>query len=238
MRRPFTRPMPNRDDVAASISPNDPQRDRRLAALDEMDTKRCAGFEGVSITAADLNQMLANAISAGDPKARALQLERELWAQRQPGTRMDSVSISDAQVDTLRQILATRDAGAMVAAGRILSNSWRDFSIRIGPEQDLIEPRAFNNAWQILACDYGYPCGQDNTRVLTECALQGHCQAQSLQDYLYYYGGSPHDSQLVSQYQQILRNAVETGDWSQVQVQRGPRPTGRGQFFFGGMPGG
>jgi hypothetical protein len=233
VRRPFVRSMPSREDLIASIPPGDPQRDKRLAAFDEMDVKRCSGFDNVSITQANLDKLLADSVAAGDPKARALQIERELWGSRPQGQRMDQVNISDAQVEQLRQILATKDPGAMVAAGRILSNSWHDFSIRV--DNQIIEPRAFYNAWQALACDYGYPCGQDNTRVLTECALQGHCQAQSLQDYLYYYSGSPHDSQLAMQYQQILRSAVETGDWSQVQVVRGPRPPGRGQFFFGGM---
>ena len=232
-RRPYQRAMPNRDDFVASIPADDPQREKRLAAFDEVDTKRCAGFDGVTITSADLQKLLTDSVNAGDPKARALALERELWAQRQPGQRPNSVTLSDAQVEQLRQIIATKDPGAMVAAGRILSNSWNEFSIRIGT--DLIEPRAFYNAWQILACDYGYPCGTDNTRVLSECALQGHCQAQTLQDYLYYYSGSPHESQLIAQYQGVLRNAIETGDWSQMQVVRGPRPPGRNQqFFFGG----
>jgi len=232
VRRPFQRALPNREEFVATISPTDPQREKRLAAFDEVDTKRCAGMENVTITQAELNKLLTDSVNAGDPKARALALERELWGSRQPGQRPSSVNISDAQVETLRQLAATRDPGAMVAAGRILSNTWHDFSIRIG--NDIIEPRAFYNAWQVLACDYGYPCGSDNTRVLTECALQGHCQAQTLQDYLYYYSGSPHDSQLAMQYQQILRSAVETGDWSQMQVVRGPRPPGRGQFFLGG----
>ena len=235
VRRPFTRALPNRDELAATLA-TDPQRDKRLAAFDEMDTKRCTGFESVSITQASLDKLLADAVAGGDPKARALMIERELWASRPQGQRMDRVTISDAQIEQLRQILGSRDPGAMVTAGRILSNSWNDYSVRIGPDNQVMEPRAFFNAWQILACDYGYPCGSDNSRVISECALQGHCQAQSLQDYLYYYAGSPHDSQLVQQYQQILRNAVETGDWSQVQVVRGPKPPGRGQFFFGPGP--
>lgn len=233
VRRPFQRTLPSREDFLATLPATDPQREKRIAAFDEMDTKRCAGFEGVSITQANLNKLLADAVSAGDPKARALAVEQELWAQRRAGGRMDQITLTDAQVESLRQVLATRDPGAMVAAGRILSNTWNDFGIRIGPEGTPVEPRAFYNAWQILACDYGYPCASNNSRVVSECALQGHCQAQSLQDYLYYYAGSPHDSQLVMQYQQVLRNAVETGDWSQVAVVRGPRPPGGQRVFFG-----
>src|SRR5258706_2511405 len=189
-----------------------------------MDKKKCEGFEGVSITQAELSKLLADSVAAGDPKARALSIEQQLWAQRQPGTRMDQISLSDAQVEQLRQILGTRDPGAMVVAGRILSNTWHDLSVRIGPEGQVAEPRAFYNAWQTLACDYGYPCGSDNTRVLSECALQGHCQAQSLQDYLYYYGGAPPDSQLRAQHPHNLRAAGESGGWSPEEGVRRPRP--------------
>jgi hypothetical protein len=233
-QRPFTRQLPNRDEFVANLAADDPQRDKRIAAFDQVDTKRCAGFEGVSISQADLKQLLASAVAGGDAKARALTIEQDLWGQRRAGTPMNQVSPSDAQVEQLRQILATRDPAAMVVAGRILSNTWHDLTVQIGPSGQAAEPRAFYNAWQNLACDYGYPCGSDNSRVVTECALQGHCDAQTLQDYLFYYGGSPHDSQLVSQYQAILRNAVETGDWSQVNVVRGERPQGS-RFFFGGV---
>jgi len=233
--RPFTRPAPKRDEFIASLPATDPQRDKRIAAFEEIDTKRCAGFEGVTITQADLNGLLASAVNGGDPKARAIAMEQELWAERRTGGR-NTVTLSDLQVDQLRQILSSKDPGAMVVAGRILSNSWHDFGLRIGSDTSLAEPRALYNAWQILACDYGYPCGNDNARLLTECALQGHCQAATLQDYLYYYGGSPHDSQLVMQYQNVLRNAIETGDWSQVSVVRGPRPPGGPRYFFGGGP--
>ena len=232
--RPFVRPAPKRDEFVASLSPNDPQRDKRIAAFDEVETNRCTGFEGVSITQADLNKLLANAASAGDPKARALAIEQELFQQRRAGGRMDSQTLSDAQVETLRQVLTSRDPGAIVTAGRLLSNTWHDFSLRIGADGQIAEPRALNNAWQMLACDYGYPCDANNSRVLGECALQGHCQATSLQDHLLFYGSSPHDSQLVAQYQQILRNAVESGDWSQVAVVRAPRPPGSPRMFFYG----
>jgi hypothetical protein len=232
--RPFVRPQPKRDEFLASLSPTDPQRDKRIAAFDAVETNRCAGFEGVSVTQADLNKLLASAVNAGDPKARALAIEQELFQQRRAGGRMDNQTLSDAQVETLRQVLASRDPGAMVTAGRLLSSTWQDFSLRIGPDGQPAEPRALYNAWQTLACDYGYPCDANNARVLSECALQGHCQATSLQDHLLFYGSSPNDSQLMAQYQQILRNAVETGDWSQVAVVRTPRPPGSPRMFFYG----
>lgn len=234
-RRPFQRPIPKREEFLASLPANDPNREKRVAAFEDMEGNRCAGFEGVTVTQAELNKLLADSVSAGDPKARAAAVENELLQQR---GRLHAATLTDAHIETLRQVIGSRDPGAMVAAGRLLSNTWNDLTIRLGPEGQVVEPRAFMNAWQILACDYGYPCGADNTRLLAECALAGHCNASSLQDYLFYYGGSPHDSQLVTQYQGILRQAIESGDWSQLSVVRGPRPAGSPRmFFFGSGPG-
>ena len=226
-----------RDEFVAAIAMNDPQRDKRIAAFDDVATNRCAGMEGITITQADLNKILANAAAGGDPKAQALSMEQELWAARRaagPENRWgrDSVTVSDAQVESLRQIVASRDPEAMVIAGRLLASSWHDFSMRIGADNQLVEQRAFSQAWQLLACDYGYPCGEDNQRVLTACAYQGHCNAASLSDYMFYYGSSPYDSQLLSQYREVLRNAIETGNWSQLNVVRGPVPPGTGRTIF------
>ena len=47
----------------------------------------------------------------------------------------------------------------------------------------------------------------------------------SLPDYLFYYGSSPYDAQLLDRYRTVLRQAVDTGDWSGVTIERGtPSP--------------
>ena len=235
-RRPVQRAAEQkRDDFVAAIPENDPMRAKRIAAFDEVAANRCSGMESITIAQADLSKMLADAAAMGDPKAQAASLERELWQARRTGGR-DSVTLTDAQVENLRQIVATKDPEAMIIAGRILSNPWREFSMRVGPEGQTIEQRAFNQAWQLLACDYGYPCGENNPRLLSACAFNGHCNATSLPDYLFYYGASPHDSQLLTQYRSVLRQAIETGDWSQVTVARGPRLPGPPGMMF--RPGG
>ena len=233
-----------RDEFVAAIAPADPLRDKRIAAFDDVSANRCAGVEGVTITQADLNKMLASASAGGDPKAQALSLEQELWAARRasgPEGRWgrDNVTLSDAQLENLQRIAGSRDPEAMLIAGRVLSTTWHDLTLRVGPDNQPVEQRAFMQAWQLLACDYGYPCGDNNPRVLAACAYQGHCNAASLSDYLYYYGASPNDSQLMSQYRAILQNAINTGDWSQLSVARGPRAPGTPTYgFFGGGPGG
>lgn len=236
-----------RDDFVAALSPTDPLREKRIAAFDDVSANRCAGMEGITITQADLNKMLASAAAGGDPKAQALSLEQELWAARRasgPEGRWgrDTVTLSDAQVGNLQRIAASRDPEAMLIAGRVLSTSWHDLTLRVGPDNQPVEQRAFMQAWALLACDYGYPCGDTNPRVQSACAYQGHCNATSLSDYLYYYGASPNDSQLMTQYRAILQNAMTTGDWSQVNAARGPRLPGTQAQppygFFGSGPGG
>jgi len=224
-RQPLVRTMEQRrDQFLASLPANDPLRDKRIAAFDDVATNRCAGLDGVTITQSALNNMLAQAAAAGDPKAQALSLEQSLWqARRAEGRWRSDVAPSDEQVSMLRGAIMSRDPEAMLIAGRVLSSSWHDFSLRIGDNQ-VVEQRSFQQAWQLLACDYGYPCGENNQRLLSACAYQGHCNAQSLPDYIYYYGASPYDSQLLSQYREVLRTAIETNNWSMLNVVRGPVP--------------
>ncbi len=158
-----------------------------------MTTDACAGLSGVTVTEAELAQMLRNSLAGGDPKARAWQVEQEMWQERRaantPGR--GGPTLNDAQVASLRDAFSSRDPEAIAIAGRILANSFRDVTVRIGPDQEAIENRAFMNAALLLACEYGYACGENNTRVLNACAFQGHCGVASLPDYLFYYGSPP-----------------------------------------------
>ncbi|HLX24867.1 MAG TPA: hypothetical protein VKR38_16080 [Usitatibacter sp.] len=215
-----------REDFIASIPESDPQRDKRIAAFDDVTANRCAGMEDVKVTQADLNKLLSDAAAAGDAKAQALSIEQSQWAQRRAAGAdgnwgRGSVTLSDAQVTQLRQIASSGDGEAMVIAGRVMAQNWHDYQVQIGDSGQPAENRALNQAFQLLACDYGYPCDDSNPRIQAACAYQGHCNAQNLADYIYYYGASPNDSQLMSQYESILRNAVQTNNWSQVQVVRG-----------------
>jgi hypothetical protein len=223
-----------RADFIASIPDNDPQKAKRVAAFDDVTANRCAGMEGTTIAQADLNKMLADAAAGGDTKAQALSMEQALWAQRRAAGPdgnwgRDSVTLSDSQVGQLRQIASSGDGEAMMIAGRLLAGNWHDYQVQIGTGGQPVENRALNQAFQLLACDYGYPCDDSNPRIQTACAYQGHCNAQNLADYIYYYGASPNDSQLMSEYQGILRQAIQSNNWSQVNVIRGqPDPVSPG----------
>jgi len=239
-RQPQQRPTTeqSREAFINSIPDNDPQRDKRIAAYDEVTANRCAGMEGTTVSQADLNALLAAAAAGGDAKAQALSIEQSLWSERRAAGSdgnwgRGSVSLSDAQVTQLRQIASSGDGDAMVIAGRVLSQNWHDYQVQIGDSGMPVENRAMNQAFQLLACDYGYACDESNPRIQAACAYQGHCNAQNLADYIYYYGASPNDSQLMSQYESVLRNAVQTNNWSQVNVIRGqPDPPATPRFMF------
>jgi hypothetical protein len=220
----------NRNDFVASIADTDPARDQRIAAFDDVSANRCAGLEGLTIAQADLDKMLAAAASGGEAAAQALLLEQQLMAERRAAAaqgqfgRNTSVTLTDAQVASVQAFASSRDPDAMLIAGRILSMPWNNLAVGAGTGGSTVESRAFNQAMQLVACDYGYPCDGSNPRVESGCAYLGHCSASSLADYIYYYGASPNDAQLMSQYQGLLRNAIETGNWSQLPVIRGPQP--------------
>ena len=227
-----------RQRIAESLPEGDPRRQQRLEAFDKATADPCAGLSGVTATEAELAQLLKSALAGGDPKARAWQVEQEMWQERRtsgtPGRA--GTTLSDAQLDSLREAFSSRDPEAIAIAGRVLSNSFRDLTVRVGPDREVIENRAFMNAALLLACEYGYGCGENNSRVLNACAFQGHCGVASLADYLFYYGATPYDAQLLDRYRTILRQAADTGDWSAIAVDRGNRSPNLPSYSYPGAP--
>lgn len=225
--------MPPRDQFLTRVAATDPQREQRIAAYDEFSRDRCAGLEGVTATAADLARLLQEAAAGGDPKAKAILLEQELLQARRD-SKDGLITLSDANVRTLQEAAASRDPEAIRAAGRVLSTGWSDYGLRLGTDPAPVEPRPFMNAWLVLACEYGANCGADTPRMLAACAMQGYCDAQAYPDYLFHYVSSPHDTERLTQYRQILRNAIETGNWSQVVIVRGPEAGSSRMTFIPG----
>jgi hypothetical protein len=225
--------------IATELPEGDPRRAQRLAAFDKVATDQCAGLSGVTVTEAELSQLLKNSLAGGDPKARAWQVEQEMWQERRAAgtSARGGPTLNDAQIAGLQGAFNARDPEAMVIAGRVLANSFRDVTVRIGPEQESIDHRAFMNAALLLACEYGYSCGENNNRVLSACAYQGHCGVATLPDYLFYYGASPYDAQLLDRYRTVLRQAIDSGDWSAITIQRGSRSPNAPTFMLPGpMP--
>jgi hypothetical protein len=236
--RPAT-PEERRQRFLSGLSEIDTQRPLRIAAFEQLDENRCVGLEQITTTESELSQLLAAAANAGDAKAKALRVERDMWSAYRAsggganGAREDGPglpALTDAQIESLKTVLLSKDPEAMIIAGRVLANSIDNLTLQMGPDWQYIDQNAFYNAWQLLGCDFGMDCGGSHARVLSSCAYQGYCGASSLSDNLYFYGNSPFQSQLLERYRAVLRQAVETGDWSQLRFTRGGNPVGTRYF--------
>jgi hypothetical protein len=219
----------------ASISDRDPAKEKRIAAWDAMSSGgyACAGFEDTNFTREDIRTAMAKAAEAGDARARARLIEIDAWAPlmgpdgfsyRGPNSKLPS--LTDAQLAGLREALSSNDPAAIMAAARLLSSTLGDLQIRTGPDERAVDPRAFYDAWSLVACDAGRDCGPQHEQILGGCFAFGNCDAHDLREYMFLYGNSPQQSQLVAEYEAQITRAIQSGDWSYFQFHRGPPPVG------------
>lgn len=231
---PADRPAPQtweqrRKNLEASLSDANPQKAVRLKAFDEM--RRCQGLEGVTTSKAELDKLLDDAAGQGDPRARALQVQREMSGDTPRGT----APITDAQLRTLQEAIASRDPAAIAIAGTVLSNTFGDMVIEVGDQHEPLDPRAAHDAWTLLACEYGLDCGPNNNDLRQSCALSGRCGPASLPDYIFFFETTPSQAQLVDQYRGYFRQAVEGNDWSALTFARRPnQPNSVFRFYTAG----
>jgi len=214
---------------AASLAPNDPDRDKRLAAFDGLNFDPCGDLSNIEMSRKDLRTLLQAGADGGDPKAKAALVQYDLQDQyRGPDGKMrfapDLIAkISDAQLDTLRQAVASGDGYAVRTAITALTGSYGNFSLRDADDRPL-NLMALWQASTLVSCDAGFDCGPTSQWVQNGCAFQGYCAANNLNDYLMYYVSSPASSQMIATYVAAIRNAVNNGDWSYFHFYPGPNP--------------
>ena len=225
----------------ASLPPKDPQLEKRKAAYDAANADYCGELAQIDYDAAEVQKLYEAAAAGGDPRARAVQVAKQIEdearaqsaaAQSGNNPRMNGYPISDAQFATIRDVLASQDPIVMAELKGILSSTLVDSSIRLGPNQEAIDNMAFHQAWGLVACEFGASCDRTSSEMLAQCASSGHCDANNLYDYTYYYGASPYAAQLVERYRQQLAQMVASGDFSQLGLVRGPNDPGR-MYMFG-----
>jgi hypothetical protein len=221
----------------ASISERDPQRAARLAAYDSNASResRCADLRGIATTEKEIRELREQSAAAGDPKARALLASEDIFATARTGMGPGNLpTITDAQLETLREAARSGDPAALQIVGSVLASTMGNLDIRTGPDEQPVDPRAFHNAWVLLACEAGANCGPDSQRVAAACAYQGQCGVDNVRDYFFFYENSPAQAQQLSAYRQQLQNAIITGDWSWFHFTRNaPSGSGHSVFRFG-----
>lgn len=212
---------------AASLSPKAPHREKRIAAFDKALRSGCKGFEGVETTMKTIRDLLERSAAAGEPKAQARLLNREIDdARRDEKGNPDwnkPVSISDEQIERLKRIVVSGDPRALVDSVTVLMAWNADVHLR-SPDEAPIDPQLLYHASTLAACDLGYPCGPDSPQVAGGCAFSGRCDAADYRDYVLFYELPPGNAQLVMQYHAQLLRVIQTQDWSYFTFQRGPAP--------------
>jgi len=218
---------------------SNPDKVRRLELYDQL-TSRCAGLENLVTTGDELQRLLDDAALDGDARAKAAIVAEALGktlAPPAPNQRgQQGLVITDDQLRTLQQAIASKDPDAIVIAGTALSNSFRDLVLEVGPRHDDLNGPAARQAWTLLACEYGLDCGESSRQVQLACAFGGQCAARTVPDLAFFYEVSPYQAQLIDQYRDIFRQAIEANDWSGITFARRPNTSGSRWFFSNSPP--
>lgn len=237
-----------REKFIKNLIGKDEQKSLRITAYDALNVDACGELRSIEYSKDEVARLAKAAAEAGNPIARAWRLQVDIAkassddynmrnnikpdATGKMPQRTDGYMMSDQQWAATRELLATGNPTVIADLRAILSSSMTDGSIRIGPDKEPIENRAFYSALALAACDMGNDCGTTNTELLSDCAYRNRCGANSLQDLTYFYDASPHDAQLVERYRQIILDAIRTGDFTNLDLIRGPQDR-RSTFLFG-----
>jgi hypothetical protein len=211
----------------ASLSQKDPNRDKRIAAFDKINIDVCEGLKSVDTTETEIRALYESAGRGGNlvGRVRAINYDIENSAKRPDGSAdWFRRSITDSQIEDLKQILASEDPRAFVEAARIMLWPLSNLSLRAGPNELPIDSSAFIGAAMLLGCDLGEQCDTSSRNMMSACAMRGLCDSADYRDYLFFYQQNPHSSQLTGEYYSALQRA-RSGDWSYFTFHRGPAPS-------------
>jgi hypothetical protein len=217
----------------------------RTAAYDELNRDICGKLSTIPQNKEEIAALRKAAADAGDSRARAWQLNSEILkatdeAQAanagkpgglEPGGRGQGYVLNDQQWSTIRELLSSGDPAVVGELRAVLSSTLADASLRIGPDKEPIDNRAFWNTWALVACDLGADCGSNNRQLLADCMSQNRCGSNNVYDHSYFYDASPNDAQAMERYRQQLLEMIRTNNFNNLQLVRGPQ-NNRGTFIF------
>jgi hypothetical protein len=205
----------------SKLKENDPNNPLRLAAFERV-SQACEGFQSLNLTSADALKLFREAAAAGNPGAKVAVAAEDYREQTRMARGLEERRMSEEQLQTLRESLATGDPFAIQRAGNLLN--WQSTQLaerKIGPENDPFNPRDFAPAWTLAACDRGANCGADAYRVLNGCAQQGACGYTNLETYMQYNELAPNVYANAQQYRSMILDAISQGRWDWLGIQQG-----------------
>ncbi len=233
-----------RADFLARIAPTDPLLAKRTAAYDLLNNDRCGDVAQIDYNETEVSRLLEASATAGDARARAWQLAKQIEQESQaasakaraetPSRNIGGNMVSDAQFAAVRELLASQDPAVISEFRNILASTIAEGALRIGPNQESVDPPAFHQAIALVACDFGAPCGPDATQMLNGCTINARCETTNLYDHTLYYGVSPHGAQLVERYRDWLTQMISSRDFSNLNLVRIPGTNTSTFMFMGG----
>jgi hypothetical protein len=206
-----------RREFLGKLPADDPKNGQRIAAYDSVDSsQRCLKFQGTRIVAKDIEDLYHAAAMQGDARAQGRMLVAEL--NKNISNRMPS-DVQTAPVDDFSRItrlLESRDPEAILIVGQFLAQSALTNQLRIGPTGESPEPSAFLGAFSLVACDFGPDCVQLKPELQLACAHASYCDAETFEELYQNFMASPWVYVNAMRYRAIIRNAINTQDWSLI----------------------
>jgi hypothetical protein len=212
-----------------TIAVDDPDREKRVAAYDSLQKRNrfCEDMNGVEVQLKDWRALLEDAAAGGNTNARLDLANDDIGEQYREHLKAGSyfANITPSQVDAIKAAIASGDPYGITEGVNLLAGSYANMSLRDSTGQ-AIDTKALIVAGRLMSCDAGYLCGENSPDLIQGCALFDQCGATNYRDYTMYYSASPYASQRVAQYEQALRVAATSNDWSGFRFHPGPATLG------------
>ncbi len=205
---------------ATRLKDNDPNNAARIDAFNRT-YELCEGFGNIAISGADVQRMYREAAAQGNPAAKVAVAATLYQEQLGRARGVEERRLSEEQLGTMRDALASGDPFAIERVGQLLAHSTQLADRRIGPNNDPYNPREWGPAWQLAACDRGANCGQDSQRVLNGCAWQGACGYDSLETYMQFNELPPNVYQAAQANRNLILDAIAQGRWDWLGIAQG-----------------
>jgi len=210
-----------RRDFIATLSPTDPEFERRVAAFDASDDiNRCRRFQGQTIAQSKIDALYQRAGEGGDPRAQARTLVAELSKNLAiPKNQFESTRVVE-QDDFQRivSLLESRNAEAIVTVAQLLTEHRLIEQLRMGPNGETPNPASLVGAFTLVACDFQPSCTVFDRESLQACAHAGYCSAGSYEELYANFLASPYAWALASRYRTLIHTAIETRNWGLIGI--------------------
>jgi hypothetical protein len=201
----------------ARLPVDDPKNAQRIAAYDAVDSsQRCLKFQGSKIAAKDIEDLYRAAAMQGDARAQGRMLVAELNKNLTTNRVADVPASSVDDFSRITSLLESKDPEAILIVGQFLAQSALTNQLRIGPTGESPEPSAFLGAFSLVACDFGPDCVQLKPELQLACAHAAYCNAQTFDELYQNFMASPWVYVNAMRYRTIIRNAINTRDWSLI----------------------